>query len=277
MANAAAAVGWGTTLGTLTQIIRPWRRRFGIVVTSGHHPGRRVHRGRHSRRARRRRGQDGIAVRLSADSARAGGAARRAAALARILARARHRLSAAGGDADRSVPQARHPGAGLSGAAALRRPGRARQPGCRDDRIFLRAYRGAGAGGDPGALDGAATLAVVAWPIALALLPFVLFAGLAPVLMRTRIDRLGVQARDGLGLLGAYVTETIQGLSDLVAFQAVAGRRRGFMEAGARLPAHPPRTAARSVLADGPARNRRPGSAGSRSRSSARGLPPSTS
>ncbi|MGC2525531.1 MAG: ATP-binding cassette domain-containing protein, partial [Stellaceae bacterium] len=28
----------------------------------------------------------------------------------------------------------------------------------------------------------------------------------------------------------AYVTETIQGLSDLVAFQAVAGRRRGFME-----------------------------------------------
>jgi ATP-binding cassette, subfamily B, bacterial len=31
-------------------------------------------------------------------------------------------------------------------------------------------------------------------------------------------------------LLGAYVTETIQGLSDLVAFQAVAGRRRGFID-----------------------------------------------
>src|SRR5207253_5431655 len=28
-----------------------------------------------------------------------------------------------------------------------------------------------------------------------------------------------------------YVTETIQGLSDLVAFQAIAGRRRGFMDA----------------------------------------------
>src|SRR6202022_3447756 len=38
------------------------------------------------------------------------------------------------------------------------------------------------------------------------------------------------QARDSLGLLSAYVTETIQGLSDLVAFQAVAGRRRGFMD-----------------------------------------------
>ena len=64
----------------------------------------------------------------------------------------------------------------------------------------------------------------------MALLPFVLFAGLAPVLMRTRIDRLGAEARDALGLLGAYVTETIQGLADLVAFQAVAGRRRGFMD-----------------------------------------------
>jgi ATP-binding cassette subfamily C protein CydCD len=76
-----------------------------------------------------------------------------------------------------------------------------------------------------------ATLAVVAWPIALALLPFVLYAALAPVLMRARIDRLGAEAREALGLLGAYVTETIQGLSDLVAFQAVAGRRAGFMAA----------------------------------------------
>src|SRR5436305_510702 len=48
--------------------------------------------------------------------------------------------------------------------------------------------------------------------------------------MRARIDRLGAEARDALGLLSAYVTETIQGLSDLVAFQAVAGRRAGFME-----------------------------------------------
>src|SRR5205814_9327570 len=76
-----------------------------------------------------------------------------------------------------------------------------------------------------------ATLAVVAWPIALALLPFVLYAGLAPVVMRVRIDRLGAEAREALGLLAAYVTETIQGLSDLVAFQAVAGRRDGFMDA----------------------------------------------
>src|SRR5213079_1655504 len=75
------------------------------------------------------------------------------------------------------------------------------------------------------------SLAIVAWPIALALLPFVLYAGLAPVVKRARIDRLGGEARDALGLLGAYVTETIQGLSDLVAFQAVGRRRDGFMRA----------------------------------------------
>jgi len=75
------------------------------------------------------------------------------------------------------------------------------------------------------------SLAIVAWPIALALLPFVLCAGLAPVLMRGRIDRLGGEAREALGLLGAHVTETIQGLSDLVAFQAVGRRRESFMDA----------------------------------------------
>jgi ATP-binding cassette subfamily B protein len=75
-----------------------------------------------------------------------------------------------------------------------------------------------------------AALFIVAWPVALALLPFVLYAGLAPVLTRARIDRLGARARDALGLLGAHVTETIQGLADLIAFQAVAGRRRDFIE-----------------------------------------------
>ena len=73
------------------------------------------------------------------------------------------------------------------------------------------------------------TLTIVAWPIALALLPFVLYAGLAPVAMRARIDRLGAEAREALGMLGAYVTETIQGLADLVAFQAIGRRRDGFM------------------------------------------------
>ena len=75
------------------------------------------------------------------------------------------------------------------------------------------------------------TLFFVAWPIALAILPFILYAALAPWVMRAKIDRLGAVARDRLGLLAGYVTETIQGLSDLVAFQAVGRRRQGFMSA----------------------------------------------
>jgi ATP-binding cassette subfamily B protein len=75
------------------------------------------------------------------------------------------------------------------------------------------------------------TLFFVAWPIALAILPFILYAALAPWVLRSKIDRLGAVARDRLGLLSGYVTETIQGLSDLVAFQAVERRREGFMAA----------------------------------------------
>ncbi len=75
------------------------------------------------------------------------------------------------------------------------------------------------------------TLALIAWPIALVILPFILYAALAPWVMRAKIDRLGALARDRLGLLSGYVTETIQGLSDLVAFQAIGRRRQGFMAA----------------------------------------------
>ena len=72
-------------------------------------------------------------------------------------------------------------------------------------------------------------LAWVAWPLALVLLPFLLWAGLAPVLARRGIDRLGSGARHALGQLGAHLTETIQGLAELMAFQAVARRRAAFI------------------------------------------------
>jgi len=72
------------------------------------------------------------------------------------------------------------------------------------------------------------TLAVFAWPTALALLPFVMVAILAPVVLRRRIDRLGAAARAALGRLNAHVADTIQGLAELVAFQAVARRREEF-------------------------------------------------
>ena len=79
----------------------------------------------------------------------------------------------------------------------------------------------------PGAV--LAMLGVTAWPLAIALLPFLAYAGLSPWIGRRRIDRLGSEARAALGQLGAHVTETIQGLSDLLAFQATARRRAQFM------------------------------------------------
>jgi ATP-binding cassette subfamily B protein len=71
-------------------------------------------------------------------------------------------------------------------------------------------------------------LAVIAWPLALVLAPFLLFAGMSPFRGRARIDRLAGEARGALGTLGAHVTETIQGLGDLLAFRAVPERRKGF-------------------------------------------------
>ena len=75
------------------------------------------------------------------------------------------------------------------------------------------------------------TLAWFAWPLALVLLPFLLYAGASPVLGRQRIDRLGSAAREALGLMGGYATETIQGLAELVMFGAAGRRRDGFMAA----------------------------------------------
>jgi ATP-binding cassette subfamily B protein len=72
-------------------------------------------------------------------------------------------------------------------------------------------------------------LAAVAWPLALVLLPFLAWAGLAPVFARGKIDRLAGRARGTLGLLGAHLTETIQGLAELIAFGAVGRRRDVFL------------------------------------------------
>ena len=73
------------------------------------------------------------------------------------------------------------------------------------------------------------TLAVIAWPLALALLPFLAYAAGSPVFGRQRIDRMASTARRALGELGAHATETIQGLAELMAFEATTRRRDEFM------------------------------------------------
>jgi ATP-binding cassette subfamily C protein CydCD len=74
-----------------------------------------------------------------------------------------------------------------------------------------------------------ALLASVAWPLALVLLPFLAWAGLAPVFARSKIDHLAGRARGTLGLLSGHLTETIQGLAELAAFGAIGRRRDVFL------------------------------------------------
>ena len=230
MAEAAAAVGWGATLATLVRIITPWRRRFAIVVTAG---------------IARVAAFIGVGVlgALAVAAVKTGlpfGYLLILLGLAAPLAGLLHWLESwlAHDIAYRLLAEMR---IGLfdkldtlaPAYLVRRRSGDLVALANQDIETIEFFFAHTVAPALVAILVPSTvlvTLAVVAWPIALALLPFVLFAGLAPVLMRARIDRLGMQARDALGLLGAYVTETIQGLADLVAFQAVGGRRRGFME-----------------------------------------------
>jgi ATP-binding cassette subfamily B protein len=72
------------------------------------------------------------------------------------------------------------------------------------------------------------TLAVFGWPLALALLPFLAWAALTPVLARSRIDRLGSRAREVSGDLTAHAVDSVQGLGEIVAFRHVRARGEEF-------------------------------------------------
>ena len=89
-----------------------------------------------------------------------------------------------------------------------------------------------------GAGPGGVLLALgwIAWPLALVLAPFLFYAGASPVLGRQRIDTLGSAARGALGRSGAYATETIQGLAELVAFDAAGAAARRVHGGGAGVP-----------------------------------------
>ncbi|WP_119300039.1 ABC transporter ATP-binding protein [Dongia deserti] len=58
----------------------------------------------------------------------------------------------------------------------------------------------------------------------LALLPFLAAVGLCPFLLRGKVDRLGSEAREAAGELGAFAVDSVQGLSEIVAFQQEQAR-----------------------------------------------------
>lgn len=66
--------------------------------------------------------------------------------------------------------------------------------------------------------------------MALVLLPFLLLVGLSPFFLRKRLDELGSRAREALGHLNAHVVDTIQGLSEILAFQQVTRRGQELVE-----------------------------------------------
>ena len=73
------------------------------------------------------------------------------------------------------------------------------------------------------------TLFVFGWPMAVALIPFLAVVVLSPFLMRRRIDSLGSRAREALGGLNAHAVDTVQGLTEISAFQQSAVRGRQFL------------------------------------------------
>ena len=91
----------------------------------------------------------------------------------------------------------------------------------------------------PGVVIG--TLAWFGWPMALALIPFLALVALSPFLARHRIDTLGSRAREAFGDMNAHAVDTIQGLSEIIAFQRTRIRAAEFVarierHTGLRLP-----------------------------------------
>jgi ATP-binding cassette subfamily C protein CydCD len=73
-----------------------------------------------------------------------------------------------------------------------------------------------------------ATLTAFGWPMALAVLPFLAYAAVSPVLGRARIDRLGARARAISGDLNAHAVDSVQGLTEIIAFQHTRARGEEF-------------------------------------------------
>jgi len=89
--------------------------------------------------------------------------------------------------------------------------------------------------------------------MAFALLPFLIAVGLNPFLMRKKVDNLGSRSREAAGELSAHAIDSVQGLSEIVAFQQEGHRGQSFEELTnnhikLRLPFFKELTLQRSVL-----------------------------
>ncbi len=69
------------------------------------------------------------------------------------------------------------------------------------------------------------------WTLGMVLLPFLAIVAGSPVLFRGSVDQLGSRARDALGRLSSQAVETLQGLGEILSFQAGNSRRKEFLRA----------------------------------------------
>ena len=103
----------------------------------------------------------------------------------------------------------------------------------------------------PAAVIG--TLAWFGWPMALALVPFLAAVAASPFLARHRIDSLGSRAREAFGDMNAHAVDTIQGLSEILAFERGQARAAEFVarierHTGLRLPFYSDLTKQTAIL-----------------------------
>ncbi len=67
-------------------------------------------------------------------------------------------------------------------------------------------------------------IAVIQWPLALVLAPFLALVAYLPFRARDDLDRLGLAAREQLGEVGAHMVDGVQGMREILAFGREAER-----------------------------------------------------
>ncbi len=75
-------------------------------------------------------------------------------------------------------------------------------------------------------------LAIIAWPIAAVLAPFLVAVAVSPYFANTRIERLGDEIRGRMGDIHAFMVDSIQGMREIVAFGRGADRNEELTEKG---------------------------------------------
>ena len=75
-------------------------------------------------------------------------------------------------------------------------------------------------------------LAIISWPIAAVLAPFLVAVAVSPFFANARIERLGMEIRGRIGDIHAYMVDSIQGMREIVAFGRGPDRNRELTDKG---------------------------------------------